>query len=113
MVQLTFLSGTHKGQQLRLELPVIRLGRSEDCDVRLDDQQDLTVSSHHAEIVVEDGAYVVIDTGSTNGTWVNDQRLLEPHELKVFDRIRAGLVLFVFDKEFAPPGPPKKPDTPK
>ncbi len=77
MVQLTFLSGTHKGQQLRLELPVIRLGRSEDCDVRLDDQQDLTVSSHHAEIVVEDGAYVVIDTGSTNGTWVNDLRVVK------------------------------------
>ncbi len=77
MVQLTFLSGAQTGRQLRLDRSVIRFGRSEDCDIRLDDPQDLMVSSHHAEIVVEDGAPVVIDTGSTNGTWVNGLKVVK------------------------------------
>jgi membrane-bound lytic murein transglycosylase D len=86
MMQLTFLSGTRTGSQLQLEPPVIRLGRAEDCDVRLNDPQDLAVSSHHAEIVVEDGAYLLIDTGSTNGTWVNGVRVVK-------QRLQAGDVL--------------------
>jgi soluble lytic murein transglycosylase-like protein len=77
MVQLTFLSGAQKGQQLLLEKAVIRIGRSEDCDLRLDGQQELMVSNHHAEIVVEDGSYLVIDTGSTNGTTLNGLRVVK------------------------------------
>ncbi|MBK9797817.1 MAG: FHA domain-containing protein [Holophagaceae bacterium] len=77
MVQLTFLSGAQAGRQLRLDQPVIRFGRSEDCDIQLDDPQDLMVSNHHAELVLEDGALVVIDTGSTNGTWVNGLKVVK------------------------------------
>jgi len=86
------------------------VGRGEDADVHIKEEG---VSRRHFVITPRDDSFFVEDLNSTNGTWVNDQRLLESHELKVFDRIRAGLALFVFDKEFAPPGPPKKPDTPK
>jgi hypothetical protein len=42
---------------------------------------------------------------------VNEERLTEPRELKVFNRIRAGQVLFVFDKQVVTPQ--KKQDTTK
>jgi len=50
--------------------PLIILGRGTDCDLRL---VDPGVSRHHAEIRVEDGEVVLVDLGSTNGTFVNGQ----------------------------------------
>src|SRR5258708_39703962 len=53
-----------------LTSPLTILGRGTDCDLRLVDQG---VSRHHAEIRVEDGEVVLVDLGSTNGTFVNGQ----------------------------------------
>jgi hypothetical protein len=53
-----------------LTAPVTILGRGTDCDLRL---VDPGVSRHHAELRVEDGEVVLVDLGSTNGTFVNGQ----------------------------------------
>src|SRR5436309_913506 len=53
-----------------LTTPVTLLGRGTDCDLRL---VDPGVSRHHAELRVEDGQVVLVDLGSTNGTFVNGQ----------------------------------------
>ncbi len=85
---------------VRLELghePVV-LGRQADCDLVLADEQ---ASRRHAEVARTPAAYVVIDLGSTNGTFVNGIRLESPVPLSDGDRIEIGhsVVQFV-----APPG---------
>ena len=83
------------------------VGRGDDADVRI---MDLSISRRHFAVTPRDNAFFVEDLSSTNGTWVNDRRLGEPHELRVFDRIRAGNELFVFDREITTP---KKSEAPK
>jgi serine/threonine protein kinase len=51
---------------------------------------DARVSRQHARVAQRDGAYIVEDLGSSNGTYVNDQRLTAPHTLRPGDQIRIG-----------------------
>jgi ABC-type multidrug transport system ATPase subunit/pSer/pThr/pTyr-binding forkhead associated (FHA) protein len=65
------------------------LGRAEDNTVIL---PDLAVSRHHAQIARRDGAVVVMDLGSLNGTLVNGVRLAarQPFALRGGDRLDIG-----------------------
>lgn len=56
--------------QAELNKALITIGRSEDCDIRIDNPG---VSGHHARIVQEGESYYVEDTDSTNGTSVNGE----------------------------------------
>ena len=63
------------------------VGRAIECDLRLDDTY---VSQQHARIFGKNGSWYVEDLGSTNGTFVNEQRLAAPAMLAAGDRIRVG-----------------------
>ena len=63
-------TGVAAGSTYELQTPVTLLGRGTDCDLRL---VDPGVSRHHSELRVEDGQVVLVDLGSTNGTFVNGQ----------------------------------------
>ena len=48
------------------------LGRHPDCEVHLEDD---SVSRRHAALRRRDGIWMLVDLGSTNGTWVNGRRV--------------------------------------
>src|ERR1700761_6116387 len=78
-----------------LTSPLTILGRGTDCDLRLVDQG---VSRHHAEIRVEDGDVVLVDLGSTNGTFVNGQPI---RRISLTDgtRVTLGRTTLVFRRD--------------
>jgi len=77
---------------------VITIGRSPGNDVTLDYP---AVSRNHARIFRADGGYVVEDVGSSNGTFVNGERVLprQPRPLQPGDTIRVGPIKFTFAPE--------------
>ena len=87
-----------------LELPLGRdkllIGRHSFNDVCL---RDSSVSRHHAILVPDGGAWVIVDLNSTNGTRVNGQ-LVRQRILANGDEIGVGL--FVLSYEGGPPGTP-------
>jgi pSer/pThr/pTyr-binding forkhead associated (FHA) protein len=72
-------------------LTVGRLAQAEGIDITL---QDPTISSRHAALVIDanSGSVSVEDTGSTNGTFVNDEHIgfNGRRELRDGDRVRFG-----------------------
>ncbi len=63
------------------------LGRAAECELRLDDTY---VSQQHARIFDRNGNWYVEDLGSTNGTFVNEQKLVAPAMLTPGDTVRVG-----------------------
>jgi len=87
-----------KGKQEGLTLSLgdaVRLGRAVDCELVLDDDY---VSTRHAQIVRTDSGYMVEDLGSTNGTYVNNERVSTSTPFTTTDTLRIGRTLMVVEK---------------
>ncbi|CAB4713560.1 unannotated protein [freshwater metagenome] len=67
------------------------IGRSTDNDMCLDD--DEFASTHHARFVTNDGRTYVEDLASTNGTFVNNNRIDQIVNLKIGDRVQVGSLI--------------------
>ena len=65
----------------------LQIGRAPTCQIRLDDNY---ISQLHAKISDRNGAWVVEDLGSTNGTYLNQRKVTAPTEISAGDRIRVG-----------------------
>jgi pSer/pThr/pTyr-binding forkhead associated (FHA) protein/soluble lytic murein transglycosylase-like protein len=89
MLVFTFRTGTLSGTRAVFDQPLTRLGRASDCDVRFDDDLGREVSAHHAQVVRDDEGWLIIDTASTNGTWVNGERIVK-HRLADGDVVVLG-----------------------
>jgi Transglycosylase SLT domain/FHA domain len=89
MIRLKHLSGSLQGRMTELAKPVLRIGRAPDCDVRFDQVKDPKVSNHHAELLLEEGNWFVVDTASTNGTLINGRRVTK-HRLASGDKLQIG-----------------------
>lgn len=87
--RLTVCNGPWRGASFRLRPGLRLIGRESGVDVPLDDPK---VSRRHATVELIDGRVLLADTGSTNGTWLNDRRLVGLTELRDGDRIRVGEV---------------------
>ena len=89
-LEIRIMSGARAGQVAHFDKPVIVIGRHQSSDLRFDAQKDLDVSGRHAEIRFSQGAYWLHDNGSTNGTFVNGEKITGSRELKAGDRILFG-----------------------
>ncbi|MFE9422408.1 FHA domain-containing protein [Kitasatospora sp. NPDC006697] len=86
--QLVVLEGGLAGTTVALQGQVITLGRAHDSTIVLDDDY---ASSRHARIYPDQtGQWTVEDLGSTNGTYLDRQRLTQPMPLQVGVPIRIG-----------------------
>ena len=90
MIRLKFVSGSRRGTTVSYGQGPVRVGRSVNAELRfVDSSQDALVSSHHAQILFENGVCLVVDTGSKNGTLLNGQQVTK-HALRSGDRLRFG-----------------------
>jgi serine/threonine protein kinase/pSer/pThr/pTyr-binding forkhead associated (FHA) protein len=81
--------------RIPLGLEPITIGRASTNQIVL---RDPSVSSHHAQITLKDQAYWITDTQSTNGTLLNEQRLVPqvPARLHPGDAIRFGNITCIY-----------------
>ena len=85
------LQGPQRGELFTLS-PKTTIGTDPKCTVVLNDK---FMSSKHAEIAAENGVWVLRDSGSTNGTYVNNRRV-DRHELVDNDFIKFGSAMLKF-----------------
>jgi pSer/pThr/pTyr-binding forkhead associated (FHA) protein len=85
--QLVMRSGPTMGKAYGLGKSEIAIGRDPSNDIVINEAE---VSRKHARLLFQDELYVLEDLGSTNGTFVNGQRLESPQELEPGDMILLG-----------------------
>jgi signal transduction histidine kinase/pSer/pThr/pTyr-binding forkhead associated (FHA) protein len=84
--------GADEGKQFELAEPLVSVGRDGTNRIRLHDTE---VSRRHAEFRQVENGYVVIDVGSANGTYVNNQKIHEA-ALAAGDQIVFGQTTLVY-----------------
>ena len=89
--ELRIATGNKQGNSIALPQGKFLVGREEDCHLR--PNSDL-VSRHHCVFTVDDFSLRLRDLGSTNGTYVNGQRLVGAVNLKPGDRVLIGKLDF-------------------
>ncbi|MCL4560374.1 MAG: FHA domain-containing protein [Chloroflexi bacterium] len=85
--QLVMRSGPAQGKVFPLEKEELFIGRDLANDIVINDPE---VSRRHSRLVSQAGGYVLEDMGSTNGTFVNGQRLSGPYILQPTEIITLG-----------------------
>ena len=85
--QFVMQTGPNPGKTFIIQKNETSIGRDETNDVFI---LDSGISRHHASLTLQGTNYVLRDLGSTNGTFVNDQRLAAPRALKTGDVVLLG-----------------------
>lgn len=81
------------GQEHLLSGEVITIGRAIESDIVITSKR---VSREHAQVRREGWRAVLEDLDSTNGTYLNGERLVSPTELRDRDRVAIGDVVLVY-----------------
>ncbi len=84
---LTIRSPSSEPREYVLKTGKNTVGRKPDNDIVIADE---SASRVHAEIHCHTDLVVIVDLGSTNGTFLNRERLTQPHVLRAEDQIRIG-----------------------
>jgi hypothetical protein len=117
-IQLVMRTGPNPGKAFPLSKSEVIVGRDATCDIVINDAE---ISRRHAKLSLQGDSYVLEDLGSTNGTFVDGQRLMGPHPLQPGDLVLFGenvsmsyeAVLYDADATVVgAPGPAATPATP-
>src|SRR5258707_15040219 len=88
MAKLVLLSEGLTGRTFELKVEKTTVGRVEDNTFQI---AETSVSSHHAEILLKGSDVVIKDLNSTNGTFINGERVTEG-VLKPGQILRLGMI---------------------
>jgi pSer/pThr/pTyr-binding forkhead associated (FHA) protein len=100
--QLIMRTGPTPGATFILEGDQLNIGRDSTNEITINDAE---VSRRHARLTFQGGKYVLEDLGSTNGTFVNGQRLAGPRVLKAGEVVSFGeQIVLVFEVTTNDPG---------
>jgi len=86
-------SGSNRGKSYILDAPEMVIGRSPSVDIVINEQ---SVSRQHSKCFQASDNFDIEDMGSSNGTYVNNQKLISRYTLKDGDIVRLGTVLFKY-----------------
>lgn len=94
IASLLVRSGSLKGKRLTVRTPVVNIGRADYNDLVIPEP---SVSASHAKLQRREGIWVLSDLGSTNGTFVDGERVTEETPLGPGAAIRFGEVTTLFE----------------
>lgn len=93
--KLVVLEGPLAGTVVPLGTDQVTIGRAPDSTIVVDDDY---ASSRHARVYPAEGAWIVEDLGSTNGTWIDRTRITSPTVLPVGAPLRVGRTTLALQK---------------
>ena len=101
-LSLVVAQGVHEGKVIPVNGDQFSIGRDPKCHLR---PSSPAISKNHCAFAIRDGKVFLRDTGSTNGTFVNDEKVESEREVKAGDRVKAGPLEFLIrvDSEAAKP----------
>jgi pSer/pThr/pTyr-binding forkhead associated (FHA) protein len=94
LASLLFRSGVAKGLRLPIKVPVVNIGRGDYNDIVIGDP---SVSTMHAKLQRREAIWILTDLGSTNGTYVEGERLAGEAPLSPGTTLRFGDVIALFE----------------
>ena len=80
------------GKEYTFSKDVVAFGRdANECDIAFDSTQHPMVSRKHAEVRCHNGVWLIVDLGSSYGTYLNGQRLAQPTPITVGSGLQFGV----------------------
>jgi two-component system, cell cycle response regulator len=100
-LRLVITDGPETGREFQIS-GSLSIGRDASAGIVIDDDE---ISRRHAVVTRDGDELVILDLDSTNGTWLNDQRVESGHRVRIGDRMRIGAtVLELRTGEITVPG---------
>lgn len=84
------------GQIHPLLADIVVIGREKTCAIMVRD--DTAVSRKHAHVIRKGVSFVIEDLGSSNGVYVNGDKITGQRELQVGDRVEIGAQVYTFKR---------------
>ena len=94
LANLIVRKGQLKGHRFPIRVPIVNVGRAEYNDIVVPDP---SVSSAHAKIQLREGIWMVVDLNSTNGTFVDEDRVSGDAPIAPGAVLRFGEISVVFE----------------